>query len=364
MDQAKRAIVLIVFCLFITSNAASQTQPPNAVCESTRNYDPATCLTITAFDDPLGDRIPVILIHGWNKDDIPGKPDISAWAGLMDHLYKYDWFRKKYKFYYLLYLSNVQSVRDIGFNFRSVIEKMDEADPLFRGKPLVIIGYSMGGLVARSYMQEYGSNLNLNGKRVLRLITLGTPHHGTPWANGPARDKKAGSSWSSYLLRLIDNGLFNSSLDWSTDNRYQLLWDNFDSFFFFDRDRYYDEDNRWLQWLNSKEENIFEDKLSVYGGVVNPSNQIDDCILGWESAACLAGIMQKALGIADSDGIVPLQSAFFEPCTKCASKHLYPDYNHNEIVRGRSWFWASDPLFKDIANELFGLIKSDSSGEK
>jgi pimeloyl-ACP methyl ester carboxylesterase len=38
---------------------------------------------------------------------------------------------------------------------------------------VVLIGHSMGGLVARAYLRRFG------GRRVARLITLGTPHHGS-----------------------------------------------------------------------------------------------------------------------------------------------------------------------------------------
>lgn len=40
-----------------------------------------------------------------------------------------------------------------------------------------VIGHSKGGLIAREYIQRYGGE-----KRVKSLITLGTPHHGTPTA--------------------------------------------------------------------------------------------------------------------------------------------------------------------------------------
>lgn len=38
---------------------------------------------------------------------------------------------------------------------------------------LVVVAHSMGGLAARAWMRTHG------GRRVARLITLGTPHHGT-----------------------------------------------------------------------------------------------------------------------------------------------------------------------------------------
>ena len=40
-----------------------------------------------------------------------------------------------------------------------------------------IIGHSQGGLVARTYIQHLGGD-----QRVKSLVTLGTPHHGTPTA--------------------------------------------------------------------------------------------------------------------------------------------------------------------------------------
>lgn len=42
---------------------------------------------------------------------------------------------------------------------------------------VIIVAHSMGGLVARAYLREHGS------ARVARVITLGTPHHGTALAS-------------------------------------------------------------------------------------------------------------------------------------------------------------------------------------
>lgn len=41
------------------------------------------------------------------------------------------------------------------------------------GKPVVIVGHSMGGLVARAYLSRYGCD------RIARIITIGSPHNGT-----------------------------------------------------------------------------------------------------------------------------------------------------------------------------------------
>jgi triacylglycerol lipase len=55
-----------------------------------------------------------------------------------------------------------------------------------------LIGHSMGGLVARTYVQRCGGDV-----RVRRLITLAAPHHGTQtawfWPGRGVRDMRPGS---------------------------------------------------------------------------------------------------------------------------------------------------------------------------
>jgi len=45
---------------------------------------------------------------------------------------------------------------------------------LIRGEPINLVGFSMGGLVARFYAQKLAA-----GRTVKRLITISTPHQGT-----------------------------------------------------------------------------------------------------------------------------------------------------------------------------------------
>jgi triacylglycerol lipase len=46
------------------------------------------------------------------------------------------------------------------------------------GSPLDLVGFSMGGLVSRYYVQRLGGLA-----RVRRFITISAPHHGTLWAH-------------------------------------------------------------------------------------------------------------------------------------------------------------------------------------
>jgi pimeloyl-ACP methyl ester carboxylesterase len=61
----------------------------------------------------------------------------------------------------------------------------------------VVVAHSMGGLAARAHLRRYGS------ARVARVLTVGTPHHGTALASlGPglnARQMQRGSAWLGAL---------------------------------------------------------------------------------------------------------------------------------------------------------------------
>ncbi|GGX52399.1 lipase family alpha/beta hydrolase [Saccharospirillum salsuginis] len=69
-----------------------------------------------------------------------------------------------------------------------------------QARTITILAHSMGGLVARRYLQRYGAN------RVDRLILLGTPHHGTGlayWGLGRnARQMEPDSPWLQTLNRV------------------------------------------------------------------------------------------------------------------------------------------------------------------
>src|ERR1035438_4522170 len=92
----------------------------------------------------------------------------------------------------------------------------------------------MGGLVARSYMNEQTHQTlrgpEPGGDRVSQLITLATPHHGTPLANGSARVPGWESDWN-WLAAQLDARVWNSPSQGSTlsslqSNRADLRWDD------------------------------------------------------------------------------------------------------------------------------------------
>jgi triacylglycerol lipase len=83
------------------------------------------------------------------------------------------------------YLRATGHRNQFAFNYRSrgsvealALRLKRELDSRIRGGRIDIVAHSMGGLVARWYLQQLGG-----ARRVDRLITLGTPHCGTHAAN-------------------------------------------------------------------------------------------------------------------------------------------------------------------------------------
>lgn len=63
-------------------------------------------------------------------------------------------------------------------DFVPIVQRAVESLCSVTGKgKIIIVAHSMGGLVARAYLRTHGS------ARIAKVITLGTPHHGTGLAN-------------------------------------------------------------------------------------------------------------------------------------------------------------------------------------
>lgn len=71
------------------------------------------------------------------------------------------------------------------------------------GQPVDLVGFSMGGLVSRYYLQRLGGL-----ERVRRFVTIATPHGGSLWAwllpNAACRQMRPGSAFLLDLARDAD----------------------------------------------------------------------------------------------------------------------------------------------------------------
>jgi hypothetical protein len=77
-----------------------------------------------------------------------------------------------------------RTINGLGAALRDALQAHYDAPSGFGHRSMVILAHSMGGLVARSMMQEHSfADGRRGGDRVLQLVTLGTPHQGSPLAD-------------------------------------------------------------------------------------------------------------------------------------------------------------------------------------
>ena len=112
--------------------------------------------------DPADTSSPVILIHGLYHN-------ASAWV-----LYR-RWLRQAG--YRRVYQFNYNSLK---YNFHEISDQLDKwmekTARSFPGEAAVIVGHSLGGLLARAYV---GKREGGKGPRVRAVVTLGAPHRGS-----------------------------------------------------------------------------------------------------------------------------------------------------------------------------------------
>jgi len=351
----------------------------------------------------LGTRIPVILIHQYNRcktDPTPGD-----WDRLVTSFYKVSPDLKgKFKIYRMAWHSNDVSVFDLGGQLRDFIDKLDDDDDAgFRGKPIILIGHSTGGLIARSYMQEhwaqsshpYGGTSGPGGDRTLRLITLATPHHGSPLANKPYRDDYINDwdahntgNWSTTANLFETKGCSESvlqlkgQLPYDKPTRSDLHYDDSDGLFGYSSapaGDYSKDKNDWLQRLNcvspfnvgnrhcyppDQSGTDYSAKIVAYGGYYRDVTTSSSAItLGHCSrlytefsdswGLCIVSTLLYAVFDMSSDGAVPLGSALFEGKPSGAVQKIRKwDYNHAEMVLGKTGN-STDQLFTDVWDDVY-----------
>ena len=137
-------------------------------------------------DDRLGrsegGRPPILLIHGYQCNR-------GYWLWLRRSLERAGW--------QVATLSLAPVFNDIDGYVEQVSQRIEEVCAASGAAQAILVGHSMGGLVSRAYLRR-------NGKaRVAKLVTLGSPHHGSQLAklgmgeNG--RQMVPGSQWLAAL---------------------------------------------------------------------------------------------------------------------------------------------------------------------
>ncbi len=273
-------------------------------------YTPKTVSKLVADIDPSNPystgRIPLILIHGvhgtdlatFNSIDGSSASEKAYFANLLAYFYSSN-LKDKYQIYRFHYLSDELSVQDIGKGLQEWLDDFIQKGKI-KDVPFVILAHSMGGLVARSYMQEHQHAVGVyagqfGGQRVLKLITIATPHHGSPGANSQSRDDLAlDLEWLS-IIKISSFGFWKKddvigipidTVAHDQPSRSDLRWDNFDNAM----NNANPDMNIWLQGLNG---NIsYDNRIIAYYGYIDPSESyrsyLSDPVLG--PSRILAGI--------------------------------------------------------------------------
>ena len=108
---------------------------------------------------PAPAQRPVVLIHGVLVND-------GVWLSLRRFLAKSSVAP--------LYTMNYgPPLADIDWFAEQLHARIEEVRTATGAERVVLVAHSMGGLVARAYLRRFG------GERVVKLITIGAPHHGS-----------------------------------------------------------------------------------------------------------------------------------------------------------------------------------------
>ncbi len=265
-------------------------------------------------------RIPLILIHG-----IHGSQDLSEitkkgvyWRNFLTKFNSE--LKETYSLYAFQYYSDQEGVQDLAKQLGKSI------DARLADRPHVLLAHSMGGLVAKSYMVDYRHEQGAwsgkkGGDSTLLLITLATPHHGTPGANdADAIEQYMGRGWHSIFSTLnfvywTKEAGFRSPPTKSSDayNRSDLRWDNYDNAITTDL-------NSWLGAAN-RDFKGYSSKVIAYAGALKFSKMTaagayaklpllvrynNHQLLGFLNDTMVSGLDSR-FGI--TDGMVPYNSA-------------------------------------------------------
>lgn len=139
---------------------------------------------------PVGDprlsvrRPPVVLVHGYTCSR-------AVWWWMCRRLQTAGW--------QVATISLEPIFTDIEDYVEPLAERIASVVAECSAEEVVLVGHSMGGLVARAYLRRYGA------AHVAGLITLGTPHQGSRLgylgAGENARQMRPGSAWLQELGR-------------------------------------------------------------------------------------------------------------------------------------------------------------------
>lgn len=332
----------------------------NIVNHSASSY--AFDLRLTSVTDgPVGSKIPLILIHGLASN-------MSVWDNFKDYFNRHPDLKNNYQIYYYSYdtsffgdNSDLALFNNAGI-LKNNIEQLDNIalDLKLNNKPLVILAHSMGGLIARSFMQQhYWTGINKQGgERVLGLITLGTPHHGAPAANYPEKIPEVKEFVNVKSLRWdsFDGNLSDQAPNYILRciNNYSVYSDKVK----FNLGKFNDNS---CPSISEFDRNGFYNKIIAYGGNTNKYDvAIDKMLLPTYGLDFILPALSKYSN--NNDGVVPIESALFNdwPIRDRRVSDI-DNCDHSDLPRGSHCLFDGVITFDKIRQDLLTFVPSVSS---
>ena len=310
----------------------------------------------------LGGKIPLILIHGLGNDT-PQTAE-AQWASFANAFCSDPDLPGRYQLYTYGYDSSLRDstsewyLFDMGGFLRDRIAAC-QADGCsstpWGQRPVVMIGHSMGGLVARTFMQRHYLNGVQGGQSVLRLITLATPHHGTSVANHTLADllNKGALRWDLFrnnpdqcALKLLGAaGIV--CLAFEPPNKGLRCINNYSRMGRFDADS--------CPTAAEFDRDGFYDKIIAYGGTT-PSAPGD--------LALTQGMLELD-GFPYNDGVVPIESALFDDWPILARHRSDGSCDHYSIQEASPGNFDCEvdgrPMFESLRADLLRVAPVEVS---
>ncbi len=129
---------------------------------------PPTTVEIYQYDEtPIGNRLPLLMVHGLRGEFREG----FRWEMVVENLMKDPEFRQKYKIYFARF-NTYTLLSTVKPHFKEAIVSLSRATG---NKQITIIALSMGGNLVQSSMEDIAVQSSID-----KVLTLGTPFHGAP----------------------------------------------------------------------------------------------------------------------------------------------------------------------------------------
>jgi len=287
---------------------------------------------VSTDNKPLADREAWIFVHGlqFEHQDEHGISIAAAralFAGCTTTfpvLYKEvrmdEELNDRVKMYFFTY-DSTRDVSDIGADLHVLIEGNSE---LTRANTrIVCLSHSKGGNVVQAYQ------FHSQGRKLVRSVTLDTPHRGSQLA-----DKQAVTKAFKKLYPTVGGKLANlaeSRIDFETPGMKWLCPDN-------------------SELIKLHHSSPLDERWILYGGVIEPRKGniwtlvelVDALLLKSDSAEVSAhwsptgaALIEACGDMSGSDGLISRDSAWAVGLTNGAQTRLMADYNHHEILHSK-----------------------------